>query len=380
MSKAVKTLMVILLLAASLALSFGTGCDLDITNGSGGNRALDTVEEAWEIIFENYVDQERLDAGALSQAAIKAMIEELDDPYTSYLSSEGYRMSMEELSGKFEGIGAYVGIREEQLVIIAPITGSPAEKAGIRAGDIVLGINGDSTEGLSLEEAVLHIRGPKGTSVRLLILHEGETEPAEIEIIRAEIELSSVYFEMKEDIAYIQIAHFTERTDEELTTVLEGIPGEGATGIILDLRSNPGGLLETVINVASRFLEEGVVLHVVDNQGEQASSQVKTDGITTNLPVVVLVNNYSASGSEVLAGALQDYGRATVAGAVTYGKGSVNTLHHLTDGSGLYITTARWLTPDGRVIEGKGITPDYELDLENDDPVQWAMDYLRGSE
>ena len=379
MSKTVKTLMVILLLAVSLTLSFGAGCDLDITNSSDTSRALDTVEEAWEIIFENYVDQERIDAGALSRAAIKAMITELDDPYTSYLSTERYQASMEELSGKFEGIGAYVGMREEQVMIIAPIVGSPAETAGIRAGDIILGINGDSTEGLSLEEAVLLIRGPKGTSVRLLILHEGETESVEIEIIRAEIKLSSVYFEMKEDIAYIQIAHFTERTDEELTTILENISANGAAGIILDLRSNPGGLLETVIEVASHFLEKGVVLYVVDNKGEQTPSQVKTGGITTDLPVVVLVDSYSASGSEVLAGALQDHDRAIVAGAVTYGKGSVNTLHRLTDGSGFYITTGRWLTPDGRVIEGKGVIPDYELDLENEDPVQWAMDYLQGN-
>lgn len=380
MSKVIMVGTTILLLAVGLVLSLGVGCALDIANPASTDSSLDAIEEAWEIIFDDYVNQDKLDAEALSQAAIRGMIEELNDPYTSYLSAEDYKMSLSSLSGTFEGIGAYVGVRDEQLMIIAPITGSPAAEAGIRAGDIIKGVNGESTEGMSLEEAILRIRGPKGTLVRLLILHQGDAEPEEISIIRAEIELSSVYFEMKDDIAYIQIYHFTERTNQELISVLESVAEESASAIILDLRSNPGGLVETVIDVTSHFIEEGVVLHVVDNQGEQTSSPVRPDDVITDLPMVVLVDGFSASGSEVLAGALQDYGRAVIAGAVTYGKGSVNTLHRLTDGSGIYITTARWLTPDGRLIEGEGITPDYELDLEKDDPVQWALDYLRDNQ
>lgn len=380
MSKVIMVWTTILLLAVGLVLSLGVGCALDIANPASTDSSLDAIEEAWEIIFDDYVNQDKLDAEALSQAAIRGMIEELNDPYTSYLSAEDYKMSLSSLSGTFEGIGAYVGVRDEQLMIIAPITGSPAAEAGIRAGDIIKGVNGESTEGMSLEEAILRIRGPKGTLVRLLILHQGDAEPEEISIIRAEIELSSVYFEMKDDIAYIQIYHFTERTNQELISVLESVAEESASAIILDLRSNPGGLVETVIDVTSHFIEEGVVLHVVDNQGEQTSSPVRPDDVITDLPMVVLVDGFSASGSEVLAGALQDYGRAVIAGAVTYGKGSVNTLHRLTDGSGIYITTARWLTPDGRLIEGEGITPDYELDLEKDDPVQWALNYLRDNQ
>lgn len=380
MSKVIMVGTTILLLAVGLVLSLGVGCALDIANPASTDSSLDAIEEAWEIIFDDYVNQDKLDAEALSQAAIRGMIEELNDPYTSYLSAEDYKMSLSSLSGTFEGIGAYVGVRDEQLMIIAPITGSPAAEAGIRAGDIIKGVNGESTEGMSLEEAILRIRGPKGTLVRLLILHQGDAEPEEISIVRAEIELSSVYFEMKDDIAYIQIYHFTERTNQELISVLESVAEESASAIILDLRSNPGGLVETVIDVTSHFIEEGIVLHVVDNQGEQTSSPVRPDDVITDLPMVVLVDGFSASGSEVLAGALQDYGRAVIAGAVTYGKGSVNTLHRLTDGSGIYITTARWLTPDGRLIEGEGITPDYELDLEKDDPVQWALDYLRDNQ
>ena len=380
MSKRIKIIMVTLLLGASLALSFGAGCALGTSTLPGAELALEVVEEVWDIIFEDYVDRDRLDASALGQAAIEGMLEALDDPYTSYLTAQTYQMRSSALEGKFEGIGAYVGIRDEQLVIIAPIPGTPADKAGIRAGDIILKIDGSSTAEISLEEAVLHIRGAKGTSVRLLILHQGETEPEEIEIVRAEIEVPSVYFEMREDIAYINIAHFTERTNEELSLVLESMTQEGATGIILDLRHNPGGLLGVVVDVASHFLKEGVVVHVVYNEGKQTSSSVEPEGVSTELPLIVLVNSYSASGSEVLAGALQDHARATIAGTQTYGKGSVNTLHRLKDDSGLYITTARWLTPDGRLIEGEGISPDHELELEGEDAIQWAIEYLQGNE
>jgi len=379
MLKAIKIAMITLLLVVSLALSFGAGCALVTGNLSNTEQGLDVVEEAWDIIFRDYVDRDRLDASALRQAAIKGMVEALDDPYTSYLSPKTYQMRSSSLEGKFEGIGAYVGIRDEQLMIIAPIPDSPAAKAGIKAGDIILEIDGSSTSEVSLDEAVLHIRGPKGTSVRLLVLHQGETEPEEIDIIRAKIEVPSVRFEMREDIAYINISHFTERTNEELSPVLESIAQEGATGIILDLRSNPGGLLGVVVDVASRFLKEGVVVYVVDNQGKQTSLSVEPNAITTELSLIVLSDNYSASGSEVLVGALQDYGRATIAGTKTYGKGSVNTLHRLQDGSGLYITTARWLTPDGRLIEGEGIEPDYQLELEGEDAIQWAIDYLKGN-
>jgi carboxyl-terminal processing protease len=378
MSKTMKIVAITLLLVG-FALSFVAGCAQSTSTLSGSDEGLGIVDEVWDIIFRDYVDQDRVDASALKQAAIKGMVEELDDPYTSYLSAQAYRMSSSGLEGKFEGIGAYVGVRDEQIVIIAPISDSPAAKAGIRAGDIIMGVNGRSAAEMSLEEAVLHIRGPKGTLVRLLVLHEGETKPEEIEIVRASIRLSSVRFEMRGDIAYININHFTERTNGELSEALESITQEGATGIILDLRSNPGGLLNATVDVASQFLREGIVLSVLDNQGKQTSLPVKHGGVTTDLPLVVLTDNYSASGSEVLAGALQDHARATIAGARTYGKGSVNTLLRLSDNSGLYITTARWLTPDGRLIEGKGISPDYELEFEEEeeDAIQWAIDYLK---
>ena len=192
--------------------------------------------------------------------------------------------------------------------------------------------------------------------------------------------MPSIRFEMMEQIAYINITEFTERTGDELASVLRSLAEENAKGIILDLRGNPGGLLGTVIDVASYFLHDGTVVNMKDNQEKVTTLQVRTSTLINDLPMVVLVDNASASGSEVLAGALQDHGRATIAGKKTYGKGSVNVLRPLADGSGLYITTARWLTPGGRLIEGEGIEPNHELELTGEDAIQWAVDYLTGSE
>jgi carboxyl-terminal processing protease len=373
MSERSKTIVIILLVAAVVVLSFGTGWVLGTRNPQ--KPGMDVVGQAWDIIFEDYVDKDSLDAEALAQGALEGIVEALDDPYTAYLDPTAYEMSQKGLEGKFEGIGAYVAAEDDRIVVIAPVAGSPADEAGIRAGDAILEVDGRPTAEMSLTEVVLAVQGPKGTAVSLLILHEGETEPVLIDIVRAEIELPSVRFEMKDDIAYINITNFTERTVAELAPVMEEAE-QGSAGIIIDLRSNPGGPVDAVVGVASFFLNEGVVLDIVDNAGEHYAYSVEP-GLATDLPVVVLVDEYSASGSEVLAGALQDYGRAVIAGQKTFGKGSANTLQPLKDGSALYITYARWYTPKGRLIEGEGISPDYELDLENIDAIQWAIDYLK---
>jgi len=377
MSKTMK-FTISMLLVAVIALSFGGGYQLGGRTQPGPAEGMDIVEQVWNIILDDYVDRDQLDTKTLSKGAIEGMIESLDDPYTSYLDTQNYELGTSSLEGVFDGIGAHVTIKDEQLTIIAPIAGSPAAEAGIRAGDVILEIDGSPASEMSLAEAVLNIRGRRGTTVRLLILHQDESEPVEIEITRAKVELSSVFSEMKGDIAYISITQFSERTDNELSPVLQSITEEGARSIILDLRSNPGGVLEAVVDVASLFLHEGIVVNVVSNQESLGTLEVRPGRVTTDLPMVVLVDNYSASGSEVLAGALQDHSRATIAGTRTYGKGSVNILRQLKDGSGLYITTARWLTPNGRLIEGEGIEPDYELELSGEDAIQWATDYLMG--
>jgi len=379
MLKKVAVVTVALLLMAGLALSVGVGCALVAGTDEGPELDVSLLEEVWGVIHEDYVERDSIDAEALIRGAAKGMVEGLDDPYSAYMDPDAYEMSTDRLSGKFEGIGAYVGYDEGRIVIIAPIPDSPADGAGIRSGDIILAVDDESTAEMNLMDAVTRIRGPRGTPVRLLVLHEDDTEPVEIEIIRAEIKLPSVIFEMEEDIAHIRITNFSDRTGDELSTALKDTADVAASGIILDLRGNPGGLLSSVIEVAGRFIDEGTVVSVVDNAGNRTDSSVRRSGPVVDLPIVVLVDGFSASGSEVLAGALQDHGRAVVAGATTFGKGSVNNLMRLSDGSGLYITVARWYTPGGRLIEGEGIEPDHVLDLEEVDALEWALAYLRES-
>lgn len=368
-----------LLSVVIFVIAFGFGYILGLV-ASPQDPAFASVEQTWNIILDDYVEKDMVDVDRLSQVAIEAMLEMLDDPYTTYLDKESYQLSFEDLEGKFEGIGALITVNEDgRIEIVAPIAGSPAAEAGIQPGDIVLEVDGVSTSGMGLYEVILNVRGPKGTSVSLLVLHADEAEPVEIEIIRDEITVESVSFEMKDDIAYIQISEFNERTNEELSPVLEAIADAGASGIIVDLRSNPGGILQAVIDVTSRFVDEGLlVVSIRDNEGNLEQLKANNQLLTTDLPMVVLVDSFSASGSEVLAGALQDHSRATIAGSKTYGKGSVNYLLQLVDGSGIYITAARWLTPNSSLIEGEGITPDVELDLEKDDAIQWAIDFLHG--
>ena len=375
MSKTTK-LIISMLVIVIIAISFGVGFTFGRYNPGSPGEGLDIVNQAWNIIISEYVDRDKINTGNLSRAAIEGMLESLDDPYSSYLEAEHYELGVSNLKGEFDGIGAYVTVEDKKLLIIAPIADSPADKAGIKAGDIILEINGEPVEDMSLSEAVLKIRGPKGTSVRLLILHKGETEPVEIEITRSTVEITSVRFNMEGDIAYIRISDFTARTDDELYDVLKNLDNEKTKGIIIDLRANPGGLLSAVIDVTSYFLSEGIVVEIMTNQGKEASLRVDTGKATNDLPMVVLVDNTSASGSEVLAGALQDHGRAIVAGNTTYGKGSVNELQKLDDGSGLYLTVSRWLTPNGRLIEGQGIEPDIKLELTEEDAIQWAVEYL----
>lgn len=374
MPKSIKITIISVVIALGLMAAFTTGCLVGNDAVVGQFPGLEVLEQVWGLIHSKYVEPDKLDSAALSKGAIEGMLDTLNDPYTAYLDIESYELSMSGITGSFDGIGAYVGMRNGQVTIVAPIPGSPAEQAGIQPGDIIIEIEGVSTEGFTLNEVVLAIRGPKGTPVTIMVIHPDETEPVELTIIREEIEVASVYLEMMDDLAYVQITNFTERTNNELTPILREIEENSAAGIILDLRSNPGGLLSSVVDVTSRFLKDGYILHSQNNAGERDSYAVRNSGRKTSIPMVILTDNYTASASEVLSGALQDYDRAVVAGTVTYGKGSVNTLFKLDDNSGIYITTHRWLTPNGRLIEGQGITPDFEI-LEGD-LVEWAKKYL----
>lgn len=337
---------------------------------------FDTLLEVWQYLEQDYVNKDALDPEVLTQGAIEGLIEALDDPYTHYLDPEIKELALSELWGSFEGIGAHVSMEEEGLTVISPIAGTPAEREGVRAGDRILEIDGENTSGMTLTEAVLKIRGPEGTTLTLLLLHQGEDEPVAVEITREKIDLESVLLEMlPHDIAQIKITYFSLRTGEEFTAALsEALEGE-VRGIVLDLRGNPGGTLNTVVDVAGQFLDGGIVLYQLDSEGERSEWQASSGGLATDLPLAVLIDGGSASGSEVLAGALRDRGRAPLIGTTTYGKGSVQVIRDISDGSALYVTTARWLTPDGHLIEGVGLTPDIEVEGA-EAQLERAIDYI----
>jgi carboxyl-terminal processing protease len=380
----IKTTLIILFITI-ITFTSGTGCLMPFSPAPVSTAtpvapgiSLGSIDQAWALIQQDYVDKSKIDNSKMSGAAIKAMLETLNDTYTAYMDPETYRLNLSSMEGKFDGIGAVVTEENKTAKVVSVYPDSPAEKASVKAGDVILAVDGRSTEGMSLTEVIVRVRGPRGSSVKLTIQRAGESTPVEITIIRAEIKIITVKSEMKDNISVITISGFSDNTDDELIPVLAALPQQKAMGIVIDLRDNPGGLLQIVVDVASHFLKPGdLVVDVVDNKGEHSSSKAGRSSITTDLPAVVLVGNHSASGSEVLAGALKDYKRATIAGGKTYGKGSVNTLRQLDDGSGIYITIARWLTPKGQMIEGKGIEPDVALELKDNDAVNWAIDYLK---
>ena len=325
------------------------------------------LAEVWDLLEQEHIDGKSLDGKQLSDGAIRGMLQALDDPYAAYLRADQFAVESQDIQGFFEGIGAEVGMRDGVITILAPLPNTPAEKAGIKPGDIILGIDGDSAQGLSLLEAVSKIRGQKGTSVELLVLHLNTTEPVLIAVTRGVIPLTSVSLAMQPGgIGHLRLSSFNGNTNEELENALEQFKRDNGVGLVLDLRNNPGGLVSSVVDVASHFLKDGIVLYQIDAQGKRTDWRVNSGGLAHDIPVVVLVNEFSASASEVLSGALRDQGRAKVVGVTTFGKGSVNNLWQLDDGSGVNFTIARWYTPNGSQIEGEGIVPDFVQDIPED--------------
>jgi carboxyl-terminal processing protease len=361
--------------AAGLGV-FNFSAEPTTTTTTPGQENIKLIDEAWDYLRQMYVEPNKLDSANISASAIRGMVEALQDPHMAYLTAEDFAAMQSQFSGSFEGIGAVLGTKENKLTIASVMKATPAERAGLLAGDIIQAVNGETTEGWTVDMAVSKIRGPAGTQVTLTILHSDAEKAADITITRAQVNLASVNMEMKGDIAVITIVQFTSRTEEELAQILPDLKKNNAKGIVLDLRNNPGGVLDIVIQIASHFITDGVIVSVRSNQGVVETYEAVDRDFTTNLPMVVLVNENSASGSEVLSGALQDHHRALIAGTTTYGKGSVNMLRPLSDGSGIYITISRWLTPDGRLIEGKGIEPDAALTITGEEELQWALDYL----
>ncbi len=326
---------------------------------------LAVIWEVWELLIRDYVDPEKLDPHTLSEAAIRGMLSALEDPHTSYVRPQTFAIENEDYLGNFQGIGAEVSMRQDgKLIIVAPLPGSPAEAVGIRPGDIVLEVDGEPIEGLSLLEAVARIRGPEGSIVRLLIRHLTDIDPILVEVERGVISLTSVLLRSKpgEPIVHIRLTNYFPNTAELMVDLIQQAVTNGAQGLILDVRDNPGGLLTSVVDVAGQFLEaDQLVVYEVDGDGRRKDWDVRRGGVAKDIPMVILVNEFSASASEVLVGALQDHNRATVIGATTFGKASVNIFRPLSNGGGLYVTYARWFTPKGRMIEEHGLQPDIEV-------------------
>ena len=320
--------------------------------------------EAWNIVHEQYVDQP-VDDVALMQGAIRGMMDALGDKQTFYMEPIEYETQSSSLQGEYEGIGAYVDLEGDYLTIVSPISGSPADLAGIRPGDKVIAIDGEDMTGVAPEQARLKVLGPEGSQVTLTVEREGEPEPLEFVITRARINIKSAEGEMLEnEIAYIDINTFGDKTSAELQSTLDTLLQENPKGIIIDLRNNPGGYLHTSVEVTSEFLEEGAILFEEYGDGKRDVYNASGDGQATDLPIVVLVNEGSASASEIVAGALQDYGRAKLVGVQSYGKGSVQNWVPLSNEQGAArVTIAKWLTPKERAIDGVGLTPDFIVEM-----------------
>lgn len=318
--------------------------------------------DVWDKIHDKHVHQP-IDDVALFYSAIQGMVDGLDDPYSIYFPPAEASEFVKDLSGEFEGIGAEIGLRDGQLQIVAPLPQSPAEKAGIRAGDAIYAIDGKDTFNMSLEEAVTLIRGEKGSQVVLTISHDGFDHLEEIAIERDTINVPTVIWEQKEDdIAYLRISHFTQDTWTEFDQAVRELIDADVSGLVLDLRSNPGGFLETSIDVASEWVESGIIVSEGNDPETAQSFRTRGRHRLADMNTVVLVDEGTASGAEIVAGALQDLDIAKVIGMQTYGKGSVQDFEVLPDGSALKLTIAKWFTPAGRAIDGEGIAPDIILE------------------
>ncbi len=332
-----------------------------------------TLYEVWDIIAQQY-DGDLPPPEELIQALVSGSLETLNDDYTRYVPADVAQRMREDQDGAVEGIGAFVLENDEGLFeIVRPIDGQPADLAGVKAGDVLIEVDGQSVLDLSFDEVILLVRGPQGTSVNLKFMREGEAEPLEFTIVRTRFEVPVVTAEVLPAemtggaaIGYIHLTEFTTNAEEKLYEAIDQLLAQGVTGLVLDLRDNPGGFLDQSVAVADAFLPEGVVLYERNMRGlDETFTSIDGDA-AESIPLVVLVNAGSASASEIVAGALQDRGRAVLVGETTFGKGSVQQIHPLSDGSELRVTIARWYTPNDNTIDSVGITPDIEVESPED--------------
>lgn len=322
---------------------------------------LKTFSEVLNQVQRHYVDETK--AKDLIQGAIRGMLATLD-PHSAYMTPEMYKEMQVETKGEFGGVGIQIGVKDNRLAVIAPIEGTPAHRAGIKAGDFIVKVNDETTKDLTLMDAVQKMRGPKGSKVNLTIQRDGTPDPLVFTLVRDTIKIESVKSKMIDNLGYVRLTQFQEATGRDLAKAIKQFREQKAQGAILDLRNNPGGLLTAAVDVSEQFLPSGkLVVYTKSRDGKKDEWFAKSKDQLEDLPVIVLVNEGSASASEIVAGALQDWGRAVVVGTTSFGKGSVQTILALGDGSGLRLTTAKYYTPKGRTIQSTGITPDIVVKL-----------------
>lgn len=327
--------------------------------------------DTWDLLSREYIDKKAIDPSKMFYGAISGMVSSLGDPYTFFLPPSLQKSSKEELNGSFEGVGIQLGFnKDRRLVVIAPLSSTPAEKAGIKPQDIIVKIEDKDTANITLAEAVNLIRGPKGTEINLTIFREGEEEPREFNLKRDTIIVKSVELSFKDtksdkNIAVLKLTRFGERTKKEWEEAVSEILSKKVDGVVLDLRNNPGGYLEGAVYIASEFLQGGNVVLQEDNKGDRTPFKVNRAGKLTKIPLAVLINKGSASASEIVAGALQDRKRAKLVGEKSFGKGTIQEAEELEGGSGIHITVAKWLTPDARwVNDTEGFEPDIKVEMD----------------
>ena len=350
------------------------------TLGTPQNLDFSIFWQTWEVLTKRHVDRP-FDGQKLLYGALKGLVAAVEDPYTAFLPPVQNKEVKDNLNGRYEGIGAELGIRNEQLTVISPLDGSPAEEAGVQPGDIILKVDGQETAAMNLSEAVSQIRGPAGEGVVLTLDRDGAEGPFEVEIIRRQITVKSIRWEEKGDgVVYIRVARFGEQTNKDWDKAIDEIINNQSPitkSIILDVRSNSGGYLQASIHIASEFVNTGTVVYEEfgppQAEGKQAGRQVRQEfksdhrGRLTALPVVVLINEGSASASEILAAALHDLKGATTVGKKSFGKGTVQDSVEFPDGSSVHVTIARWLTPKGVNIDEKGLEPDVAVERTEED-------------
>jgi carboxyl-terminal processing protease len=324
--------------------------------------------ETWDKLASKYVDKDSIDTQKMIYGAIEGMVGSLDDPYTVFMGPQDTQIFLEDVSGSFEGVGMEIDVREGQLQVVAPLEGTPAQEAGIMSGDKIMTIDGESTIGITSNEAIKKIRGEAGTKVVLGIFREAWNETKDISITRGVIEVPSLKLVLRDDkIAYIKLYQFSETAFYDFRRAAKDILESDAEKIILDLRNNPGGYLEVAQDIAGWFIDRGETVVIEDFGTEQKVYESNGNANLKPYPIVILVNEGSASASEILAGALRDVNGSILVGTTSFGKGSVQVLETLSGDSSLKVTVAKWLTPDGNLIHGIGLEPDIKVDLTEED-------------